>query len=110
MEALEVNRLLTALELGQKTHYGADGFSDLDLSTGQRKRIAMVAALLEDKPIYVLDEWAADQDPALRERFYLELLPALKARGKAIVAVTHDDRYFHVADQVLRMEAGRLLI
>lgn len=105
-EPERVNGLLADLGLEHKIRYGADGFSDLALSTGQRKRVALVAALLEDRPIYVLDEWAADQDPETRERFYRELLPMLKARGKTVVAVTHDDRYFHLADQVLHMVDG----
>ena len=85
----------------------ADGrFSTLDLSTGQRKRLAMVAALLDDKPIYIFDEWAADQDPGFRRYFYEGLLGELKARGKTVLAVTHDDRYFGVADRVVKRGEG----
>jgi len=76
---------------------------------GQRKRLAFVAALLEDRPVYVLDELAADQDSDFRRRFYEELLPSLKARGKTLIVVSHDERYFHVADRVLTMEDGRFV-
>lgn len=78
------------------------------LSQGQRKRLAFLVAILEKRPILVLDEWAADQDPQFRRFFYTHLLPELKNRGITIIAVTHDDRYFHVADRVLKMDNGQL--
>ncbi len=65
--------------------------------------------MLEDKPIYLFDEWAADQDPQFRRYFYETLLPEFKAQGKTVIAVTHDDRWFHVADRVLKMEYGQLV-
>ena len=80
---------------------------DLHLEAGQRKRLALIVALLEDRPILVLDEWAADQDPAFRQFFYDTLLKDLKAQGKTIIAATHDDRYFGVADRVIKMEYGQ---
>jgi putative ATP-binding cassette transporter len=79
------------------------------LSQGQRKRLALVTAMLEDRPFYVFDEWAADQDPQYKEIFYGELLPALRARGKGVVVVTHDDRYFRLGDRVLKLEEGRIV-
>lgn len=85
------------------------GYDPSQLSTGQRKRLALALALAEERPILILDEWAADQDPKMRERFYVEILPRLKAEGKAIVAVTHDDRYFSVADARYHMEDGRII-
>lgn len=78
------------------------------LSTGQRKRLALALALAEGRPILLLDEWAADQDPHTRERFYREVLPALKASGKTVIAVTHDERYFGCADKRYHMDEGRL--
>ena len=104
-----VNERLAELGLAGKTRYTAGGFTDLALSTGQRKRIALLAALGKERPILVLDELAADQDPPFRRRFYEEMLPALKEQGLTLVCVTHDDHYFHVADRVLRMRDGRLL-
>jgi putative ATP-binding cassette transporter len=77
-------------------------------STGQRKRLALVVAYLEDKPIYVFDEVAADQDPGFRGYFYDTLLPELKTAGKTVIVVSHDDRYFHAADRVLVMDYGQL--
>jgi putative ATP-binding cassette transporter len=110
--SLTAERALAAVKdglgLAGKTRYGADGFSSLALSTGQKKRIALLAALLKERPILVLDELAADQDPQFRRHFYEELLPALKAQGLTLVCVTHDDHYFHVADRVLAMREGRL--
>jgi putative ATP-binding cassette transporter len=63
---------------------------------------------MEDRPIYLFDEWAADQDPLFKEIFYRELLPELKARGKTVVVITHDDRYFDIADRVIRLEEGHM--
>jgi putative pyoverdin transport system ATP-binding/permease protein len=80
------------------------------LSTGQRKRLALALAILEDRDLYLFDEWAADQDPAFRRLFYRELLPELRARGKVLVVVTHDDAYFDGADRLLRMELGALTL
>jgi putative ATP-binding cassette transporter len=104
-----LSELLKEMELDEKTHFADGKFSNLNLSTGQRKRLALVVSLLEDKPIYVFDEVAADQDPEFRRRFYETILKDLKKRGKTIVAVTHDDRYFSTADRVLKMEYGRLV-
>jgi putative ATP-binding cassette transporter len=84
-------------------------FSTTSLSRGQRKRLALVTAYLEDRPIYVFDEWAADQDPTFRKVFYLRMLPELKRRGKTVVAITHDDRYFDCADRIVKLEEGKLV-
>ncbi|MGO9112134.1 MAG: ATP-binding cassette domain-containing protein [Thermoguttaceae bacterium] len=84
-------------------------FSTTKLSCGQRKRLALVTACLEDRPIYLFDEWAADQDPMFRKIFYQRLLPELKSRGKTVVAVTHNDRYFAMADQVVKLEEGKMV-
>jgi putative pyoverdin transport system ATP-binding/permease protein len=103
-----VQVLLRELEITGKTDVVDGAFATLNLSTGQRKRLALLVALLEDRPIVVLDEWAAEQDPEFRKKFYQQILPRLKAAGKTVIAVTHDDRYFSTADRVLRMEEGRL--
>ncbi|MDF7649142.1 cyclic peptide export ABC transporter [Erwiniaceae bacterium L1_54_3] len=105
----EAQKLLDALQLTRKVTLEEGKFSTLALSTGQRKRLALLVAWLEDRPFYLFDEWAADQDPAFREVFYHQLLPALKARGKAILVITHDDRYFHLADRCLKLELGQLV-
>jgi putative ATP-binding cassette transporter len=102
----EVARWLTRLELSSKSSSKEGRLSHVLLSQGQRKRLALLVALLEDRPILLLDEWAADQDPAFRELFYTELLPELKAAGKTVIAITHDDRYFGVADRIMKGEAG----
>lgn len=104
----QVGQLLAEMELDRKTDFAEGRFTNINLSTGQRTRLAMVAALLEDKPIYVFDEWAADQDPTFRRHFYDTLLPNLKRQGKTVIAVTHDDRYFDRADRILVMRDGQL--
>lgn len=99
---------LEEMEIVGKTGIVGDAFSNIELSGGQRKRLALMVAMLEDKPIVILDEWAADQDPHFRRKFYDVILPRLKAAGKTVIAVTHDDRFFHVADRRLHMEEGQL--
>ncbi|MCI5191963.1 MAG: cyclic peptide export ABC transporter [Candidatus Electrothrix sp. AU1_5] len=103
-----VQELLQLTGLAGKTQYKSEKFTTQDLSTGQRKRLALVIAMIEDRPIFIFDEWAADQDPHFRRFFYEDILPSLAAQGKTIIAVTHDDRYFHLADKVVRMEYGRI--
>ncbi|SAI74515.1 ABC transporter ATP-binding protein [Bordetella ansorpii] len=99
---------LQRLELAHKVTVREGAFSTVDLSTGQRKRLALVHAYLEGRPVLVFDEWAADQDPAFRHLFYTELLPELRAQGRSLVVISHDDRYFHVADRIVHMRAGRV--
>ena len=104
----EINGWLSKLDLAHKTRFENGTFTQTDLSTGQRKRLAFIAAVVQHRPLLVLDEFAADQDPAFRQRFYEEILPELRAQGQTIIAVSHDDRYFHLADRVLHMETGQL--
>ena len=117
-ELLGVNKLnmdnwyyyLELFEMEDKVSIDDNGvFSTTDLSTGQRKRLALIAALLEEKPVLVIDEWAADQDPYFRRKFYTEIIPLLKQRGIAIIAITHDDRYYNCADKLYKMEYGKLI-
>ncbi|KQV30523.1 cyclic peptide export ABC transporter [Massilia sp. Root335] len=104
----DVEHLLDRFGLGSVVRMANGAFDTVRLSQGQKKRLALVAAVAQDKDIYVLDEWAADQDPHYRKTFYEDIIPWLKAKGKTIVAVTHDDRYFGAADHRLNFEAGRV--
>ena len=104
----EAHSLLEAMEISEKVSIEDMRYSNTNVSGGQRKRIAMVTSQLEKKPILVLDEWAADQDPLFRRKFYREVIPALRAQGLTIIAITHDDRYFDVADARYHMEEGQL--
>lgn len=103
-----VNGYIKLMELEEKVTFKDGAFSQTSLSTGQRKRLALIASLLENKPVLVLDEWAADQDPVFRKFFYNTMLRGLKKEGKTIVAITHDDTYFGVADQLYKMEYGKI--
>jgi putative pyoverdin transport system ATP-binding/permease protein len=105
----EARELLALMELADKVDIVEGCFSTVDLSMGQRKRLALVTAFLDDRPIHVYDEWAADQDPEFRRVFYTSLLPRLKAREKLVIVITHDDAYFHCSDRVLRLDDGRLM-
>ena len=104
----KVNYWLEKMQMQHKVSYQNGGLTSTNLSTGQRKRLAFIVAMLEDKLILVLDEFAADQDPQFRQYFYETLLGEVKAMGKTIIAVTHDEHYFHVADRVLQMDAGKI--
>jgi putative ATP-binding cassette transporter len=103
-----VDALIDEVQMASKVRFVDGRFSTLELSTGQRKRLALVVARLEDRPIMVFDEWAADQDPHFRRFFYENLIPALRAAGKTVIAVSHDDRFFNAADRVLVMSDGVL--
>lgn len=104
-----VPQYLRLLHLDQKVTVRDRRFSTLNLSQGQRKRLALVTAYLEDRSIYVFDEWAADQDPQYKEIFYKTLLPDLRARGKSVIVITHDDRYFHLGNQVIKLDDGKVV-
>ena len=99
---------LEMLHLDHKVRISEGRLSTTDLSQGQRKRLALLTAYLEDRPFYLFDEWASDQDPLFKDVFYSRLLPDLKARGKAVLAITHDDRYFHLADRVIKLDYGQI--
>jgi putative ATP-binding cassette transporter len=100
---------LIQLQLDHKVKVVDGSFSTTDLSQGQRKRLALLTAYLEDRPIYLFDEWAADQDPLFKDIFYYQILPDLKARGKTVIAITHDDRYYHVGDRVIKLTDGQIV-
>lgn len=105
----KINELIKQMQLQNKTEFRDNGFTKLDLSTGQRKRLALIVAFLENRPIYIFDEWAADQDPQFKKYFYDDLLKKLKEEGKTVIAVSHDDRYFHLADRIIKMEFGKIV-
>jgi cyclic peptide transporter len=102
------NYYMELFEVEKKVSVHDKHFSTVDLSTGQRKRLALITALMEEKPVLVLDEWAADQDPLFRKKFYTEIIPLLNSRGTTILAITHDDKYFDCADKLFKMDEGRL--
>jgi putative ATP-binding cassette transporter len=101
-------RYLKEFLLAHKVQVRNGMFSTTDLSQGQRKRLALVGACLEDKPIYIFDEWAADQDASFRQKFYYEILPKLKRKGKTLFVISHDQQYFSQADRLIVLEEGRL--
>ncbi len=101
---------LEQLQLTHKVSVQNGKLSTTALSQGQRKRLALLTAYLEDRPIYLFDEWAADQDPFFREIFYQQLLPELKQRGKALLVISHDNRYFQLADRLLKLDYGKIII
>lgn len=105
----EIEKYLNILKIDKKLRITNGVFSTTNLSTGQKKRMALLLTYLEDYPIYLFDEWAADQDPEFRKFFYLVLLPEMKRKNKCIVAITHDDRYFNVADKIIKMEGGQVV-
>jgi len=105
----QAQEYLRQLQLEHKVQVKEGVLSTIDLSQGQRKRLALLTAYLENRPVYLFDEWASDQDPFFREIFYKQLLPELKHRGKTVLVISHDDRYFHLADQMLKLDYGKLV-
>ncbi len=99
---------LEQLHLSNKIKVRDGVLSTTAVSQGQRKRLALLTAYLEDREFYLFDEWAADQDPLFKDVFYTQLLPELKARGKTVLVISHDDKYFHVADRVIKLDYGKL--
>ncbi len=111
-DAGEINRLLTQFRLEDKTGVSNGEFRTLDLSGGQRRRLALIVSLLEKRPILLLDEWTAEQDPEFRRKFYDELLPELMRAGTTVVVITHDDRYLdelHLPARRIKMDEGRIV-
>ncbi len=104
----EAQDYLQLLQIEHKVQIKDGVLSTTNLSQGQRKRLALLTAYLEDRPIFLFDEWAADQDPVFRDIFYHQLLPDLKQRGKLVFAISHDDRYFHLADRVIKLDYGKV--
>ncbi|MDY7094680.1 MAG: cyclic peptide export ABC transporter [Acidobacteriota bacterium] len=100
---------LKDLHLKHKVRIENGRLSTLDLSQGQRKRLALLTAYLEDSPIFLFDEWAADQDPEFKKVFYHHLLPELKRRGKLVLAISHDDAYYHMGDRIIKLDYGQLV-
>ncbi|GAB1542377.1 cyclic peptide export ABC transporter [Scytonema sp. NUACC21] len=104
----QAQEYLKILQLDHKVTVENGKLSTTNLSQGQRKRVALLTAFLEDRPIYLFDEWAADQDPVFKKTFYTQLLPQLRDKGKTVLAITHDDRYFHVADRIIKLDYGKV--
>jgi putative ATP-binding cassette transporter len=108
----EIDRLLRQFRLNEKTGLKNGEFRTLDLSGGQRRRLALIVSLLEKRPIMLLDEWTAEQDPEFRRKFYDELLPEMMQAGATVIVITHDDRYLdelHLAARKIKMDEGRIV-
>lgn len=101
-------KYLEQLHLERKVKVENEALSTVDLSQGQRKRLALLTAYLEDRPTYLFDEWAADQDPQFKEIFYRQILPELKHRGKTVFVISHDDHYYDVADRIIKLDYGQV--
>jgi len=104
----QAQEYLQKLHLNTKVQVKDGLLSTTALSQGQRKRLALLTVFLENRPIYLFDEWASDQDPYFRDIFYKELLLNLKHRNKTIIVISHDDRYFHIADRVIKLDYGKV--
>ncbi len=99
---------LEKLRLDHKVKITQGKLSTTSLSQGQRKRLSLLTAYLEDRPIYLFDEWASDQDPIFKDLFYTQLLPSLRDQGKTILVISHDDHYFHLADRLIKLDYGKI--
>jgi putative ATP-binding cassette transporter len=106
----KVTYYLEKLAINNKVSVNQGQLSTTSLSQGQRKRLALVLLYMENRQVLLLDEWAADQDPTFREVFYREILPELQKAGKTIIAISHDDHYFDVADRIYKLDCGQLAL
>ncbi|HKV94718.1 MAG TPA: cyclic peptide export ABC transporter [Candidatus Angelobacter sp.] len=104
-----VSAHLRELQLDEKVQIKDGVLSTLNLSQGQRKRLALLVSYLENRPIVILDEWAADQDAAFREVFYCQLVPEMKLMGKTVFVISHDERYYHIADRIIKLDTGQVV-
>jgi putative ATP-binding cassette transporter len=104
----EAQEYLKQLQLDRKVKVEQGKLSTTALSQGQRKRLTLLTAYLEDRPIYVFDEWASDQDPVFKEIFYTQFLPQLRDKGKTVLVISHDDHYFYIADRIIKLDYGRV--
>ena len=105
----KADQYLQSLRLSEKVSIENGKLSTVKLSQGQRKRLALLTAFLENRNIYLFDEWAADQDPVFKHVFYHDILAELKARGKTVIVISHDNHYFDIADRVVRFDNGRIV-
>jgi putative pyoverdin transport system ATP-binding/permease protein len=103
----QAKKYLEQLHLSHKVKIVDGALSTTAVSQGQRKRLALLTAYLEDRPFYLFDEWASDQDPLFKDVFYTQILPELKARGKTVLVISHDDKYFDVADRIIKLDYGK---
>ena len=101
---------LEELELEGKTSISTNAITDTSLSFGQRGRLNLLRLLLEDRSIYMFDEWAANQDVHFKNKFYTEIIPDLKKRGKTVILISHDDKYYGIADKIITMRNGQVEI
>ena len=106
----KATRYLQQLQLSHKVQVKDGTISSIELSQGQRKRLALLTAYMEDRPIFLFDEWAADQDSMFKDIFYYQLLPELKARGKTVFIISHDERYYEVADRLIKLDNGQVVM
>lgn len=104
-----INELINMMNLQDKISIKNGIISDINLSSGQKKRVALLLSYLEDSDIYLFDEWAAEQDPTFKKYFYYNILPKMKVEGKCIIGITHDDRYFNIADKIIKIEDGKVV-
>jgi putative pyoverdin transport system ATP-binding/permease protein len=105
----QAQEYLKQLQLERKVKVEQGKLSTTALSQGQRKRLALLTAYLEDRPIYLFDEWASDQDPIFKEVFYTQFLSNLRSQGKTVLVISHDDQYFHLANRVIKLDYGQIV-
>jgi putative ATP-binding cassette transporter len=108
IDPVRVNRMIAEMGLANKVSFADGHFDRIHLSTGQRKRLALIAALVEDRPVCVFDEWSAEQDVHFRDYFYNVLIPRLRDEGRTVIATTHDEKYWKVADRVVKLDLGKI--
>ncbi len=104
LELAQLGDLIRQLPRGLDTWVGEHG---LRLSGGERQRLAIARTLLKDAPILLLDEPTANLDTQTEG----ELLDALDtiAQGRTTVLITHRLRRMERMDEILVLDAGRIV-
>ncbi len=78
------------------------------LSAGQRQRIALARAFLQDAPLLLLDEPAAHLDP-LTARVIIDTIERLMA-GRTVLLITHGQGWLGGAERTITLDQGRLVL
>jgi hemin transport system ATP-binding protein len=81
-----------------------------ELSTGQKQRIAVARALMNDPKLILGDEPTASLDHASSMLVINLIKKHVLHNGASALIVTHDERIFEFADRVIRLEDGQVVL
>lgn len=94
--------VIDTLPDGWQTLVGQGG---VGLSVGQRQRLALTRALLDDKPLIILDEPSAHLD-AVAEEYVIATIKKLRQKGHTVIVIAHRAALTKIADQIIDINSG----